>query len=552
MRSLLRLKLMVLKRELLSFSAQNLVKSVSFITVITLFYTGIYAILKRIFGFLYIEEYIGPVIITRLIAMTFSSFFFFLIISNIITSIPTFFRNPEVDYLFSLPLDAKKIFASRLIENIVYASWASVIVNIPVINAYGSIYMGSFKYYAVSVLSLFLFLLTTASAGIFIIFMIFPAFLSFSRLKIAFTAIAIVSLLIVFYLSMKFNILFRVPDITTMQGVLDYINSIELPAFRYLPSEFFAQTMKDSVKPGFAWLRPLGAMASYCLAGFALLGVSSLRYQKLFLTIPAVSGSTSKKTKGFPAVKGRIFRSARILAYKDLLVFFREPTQWGQSLILVLLLIIYILGIINSSFNVRLPVFMTFISFANIAFVSYLMVTISVRFTYPAISLEGNSFWLMRTYTDLRTFLAIKYFIGLIPILLTGIMLVSLGNYFLKTGKLIALIGIINIFLFSWAITGINIGIGGMVPNFKEKNPSRLSAGAGGIIAAVVSLFYLIFSLIVMNQWAFDYFKTTFFFGGKVNYLLLAVCQSVVILLTAVFAITFPLLALRSLKKINL
>lgn len=552
MRSLLLLKLRTLKRDVFGFSIQNIVKIISFLIVITVFYTGIYVLLTKIFGFLYVEEYIGPVIITRLIAMTFSSFFFFLIISNIITSIPTFFRNPEVEYLFTLPLDPKKIFFSRLIENIIYASWASVIVDIPVITAYGAVYHGSFKYYAVSTASLFIFLLITASLGIFIIFMLFPAFLSFSRLKITFSAFAALSFLIILYLSLKFNVLFRVPDITTMQGVLNYIKSVELPAFRLLPSEFFTETMKTSAMPGLSWLKPFSAMMAYCAGSFFLLGLSSLRYNKLFLSIPAVSNSSAKKTKGFPTVKGKMLRSARILAYKDLLFFFREPTQWGQSLILLLLLVIYLLGIINSSFNVSHPVFMTFIAFANIAFVSYLMVTISVRFTYPSISLEGNSFWLMRAYTDLRTFLTTKYFINLVPVLVIGLLLVSVGNYFLKTGPLITIIGILNVFLFAWGITGINIGIGGLVPNFREKNPSRLSAGAGGIISAVISLFYLVFSLLVMNQWAYNYFRTTYLFGGTVNFRLLIICQSIVFLLTVIFASVFPLTALRSLKKINL
>ncbi|MBN1150932.1 hypothetical protein JXA84_06915 [candidate division WOR-3 bacterium] len=552
MRKLLLLKLKILKRDTLSFSLQNAIKLSSFLLVTTIFYFGIYSLLVKIFSFLYVEEYIGPVIITRLIAMTFSSFFFFLIISNIITSIPTFFRNPEVEYLFTLPLDQKKIFFSRLVENIIYASWASLIIDIPMITAYGTIYQGSVKYYFTSIASLLFFLLTTSSLGIFIIFSVLPAFLSFSRLRITFWILAVFSFMVMVYLSFKFNVLFKVPNITTMQEVLDYIKSLELPAFRFLPSEFFAEAMKTAVKPGFSFLKPLLAMLAYCAGGFLLLGASSLRYRKLFLTTPAVLNNSQKRKKNFPIIKGKFFRTARILTLKDMIVFLREPTQWGQSLILFLLLAIYLLGIINSSFNVRHPVFMTFISFANIAFVSYLMVTISVRFTYPAISLEGNSFWLMRTYTDLKTFIATKFMINLIPVLLVGLFLVSIGNFFLHTGFLIAYIGIINIFLFSWGITGINIGIGGLVPNFKEKNPSRLSAGAGGIISAVISLFYLVFSLLIMNQWAYDYFRKTFFFGGEVNFKLLALCQLTVALLTFLFAFPFPVLALKSLKKTNL
>lgn len=552
MRILLLLKLKILKRDFLSFSLYNIIKLSSFALVTTIFYFGIYSLLVKIFNFLYIEEYIGPVIITRLVAMTFSSFFFFLIISNIITSIPTFFRNPEVEYLFTLPLDSKKIFFSRLVENIIYASWASLIVDIPMITAYGTIYHGSFKYYFISISSLLLFLLTTSSLGIFIIFSFFPAFLNFSRLRISFWILAIFSFLAIIYLSFKFNTLFKVPNITTMQEVLDYIKSLELPAFRFLPSEFFAQAMKTSVNPDLSFIKPIFAQLAFCAGGFILLGISSLRYKKLFLTTPAVSNASSKKKKNFPIIKGKFLRSVRILTFKDIIIFFREPTQWGQSLILILLLAIYLLGIINSSFNVRHPVFMTFISFANIAFVSYLMVTISVRFTYPAISLEGNSFWLMRTYTDLKTFIATKFIINLIPILLVGLFLVSIGNYFLHTGFLITYIGIINIFLFSWGITGINIGIGGLVPNFREKNPSRLSAGAGGIISAVISLFYLVSSLLIMNQWAYDYFQKTFFLGGEINFRLLALCQLTVALLTFLFAFSFPAFALKSLKKANL
>ncbi|KQC14384.1 MAG: hypothetical protein APR63_05715 [Desulfuromonas sp. SDB] len=552
MYKLLLLKLTTLRRNIFQLNMQSFIKILSFIAVISLFYLGIYSILSRIFGFLVVQEFIGEVIIIRLISLTFSAFFLFLIISNIITSMSTFFRSPEVEFLFSLPISFRKIFTIRLAENIIYASWASLIVDIPIIMALGNTYNSGFKFYLFAIIGLLLFLIITASIGIFLIFIMIPGFLSFSRFKYTVTIIGLASLGVILYLIFKMNNLLDVPQMLTLNAVFEYIRSVEVPAFRYMPSEYLAMLLRELSVPQGNWLRPLSILISFSLGGLLLLLFSAHRYRKLFLKIPVTSSNNNKKYQDFPKINLKWMQIGRVLMTKDIIVFFRDPTQWGQSLILMLLMLVYVFGIINSSFNVKMPLFLTFVSFANIAFVAYLMVTISVRFAYPSISLEGNSFWFIRTYTNIRTFLTVKFIVSLLTILFIGTLLVTIGNIFLNINTFISIFSIVNIFLFAWGITGINIGIGCLYPNFKEKNPSRLAAGSGGIISAVISLFYLITSLMILNQWAYHYFSRTYFFGGEINYQFFAICQLGVVVETIIFTTVFPLVGLKKLRKTNL
>lgn len=534
------------------FSLQGIIKLISFLFGISIFFSGIFFILFKIFSYLIKEEFIGEVIIFRLVSITFTSFLFFLIISNIITSLSTFFRSPEVEYLFSLPFSFKKIFALRLFENIIYASWASLIVDIPIIIALGISYNTNIQFYFIAFFALLVFLIITSSVGIFLIFILIPNFLKLSKIKFTIIIISIFSIILIFFLSSRLNTLLKVPDIKTMNDIFIYIKSVELPAFRYLPSEYLTSIFQHSVLKTNNWIKPFFILSIYLLFGIILLTISSRKYKDNFQKIPLSSQFNKLLNTHFPKFKNLKFKLIRILIYKDIIIFFRNPMQWGQSLIMILLMLVYLFGIINSSFNIQIPLFMTFVSFANLAFISYLMVTISVRFSYPSISLEGNSFWFLRTYTDIKILIFSKYLSNFIIIFLIGILLTSISNIFLNISRIIYILSLVNISLFSFGITGINIGIGCLFPNFKEKNPSKLAAGPGGFISAIVSLFYLFSSLLILNQWSYQYFSTTFFYGGKINYSLLIVCQTIVFIETILFSILLPYWGYRKLKYINL
>ena len=53
------------------------------------------------------------------------------------------------------------------------------------------------------------------------------------------------------------------------------------------------------------------------------------------------------------------------------------------------------------------------------------------------------------------------------------------------------LLSLANIFAVSFTLTGLAIGIGALMPNFKAEHPSQIAVGPGGVLYMLISFIYL-------------------------------------------------------------
>src|SRR6185436_14113200 len=111
----------------------------------------------------------------------------------------------------------------------------------------------------------------------------------------------------------------------------------------------------------------------------------------------------------------------RSLLIKDVKVFLRDVTQWSQLLLLLALVMVYLYNFRVLDLD-RIPymsgVIKNFYAFLNLGLAGFVMATVCVRFVFPAVSVEGPAFWIVRTAPiSLRDFLWSKFWIGLVPVL---------------------------------------------------------------------------------------------------------------------------------------
>ncbi|MEJ2306829.1 MAG: hypothetical protein P8Y30_04680 [candidate division WOR-3 bacterium] len=104
--------------------------------VFTIFLAGTFLFFLRIFLFLAPIDVIGTIIADKLISYSFFVFTLLLFMSNGITALSTLYHSDELDYLHSTPLQPFCIFSLKLLENIFYSSWATLIGGIPIIFSY--------------------------------------------------------------------------------------------------------------------------------------------------------------------------------------------------------------------------------------------------------------------------------------------------------------------------------------------------------------------------------------------------------------------------------
>src|SRR5213075_1479328 len=123
------------------------------------------------------------------------------------------------------------------------------------------------------------------------------------------------------------------------------------------------------------------------------------------------------------------------LLVKDLKIFLRDVSQWSQLLLLVALVLVYLYNFRVLDLN-RIPYMAGFVknvyAFVNLGMAGFVMATVCARFVFPAVSAEGNAFWIIRTSPiSFSDFLWSKFWIGLVPVMVLTEGLVIAANQFL-------------------------------------------------------------------------------------------------------------------------
>src|SRR6185369_11869071 len=80
---------------------------------------------------------------------------------------------------------------------------------------------------------------------------------------------------------------------------------------------------------------------------------------------------------------------------KDIKSFMRDPAQWSQVLIFFGILTLYIGNLRNFSYPLDQPFYQNLIASLNLGATSMTLATMTSRFIFPLISLEGRRFWIL-------------------------------------------------------------------------------------------------------------------------------------------------------------
>jgi ABC-2 type transport system permease protein len=76
--------------------------------------------------------------------------------------------------------------------------------------------------------------------------------------------------------------------------------------------------------------------------------------------------------------------------------------------------------------------------------------------------------------------------------------LLTLSNSVLQTESFLRQVSMVMVVVMSLGLTGMSVGIGAILPNFKEDNPARIANGLGGTLNAFLSLGYILVSVLML------------------------------------------------------
>ncbi|MEO0122533.1 MAG: hypothetical protein ABIL69_00820 [candidate division WOR-3 bacterium] len=488
---------------------------ITFFIILIGFLSGGYFLFFRIFAYLATVEIIGPAIMARTIEMILFVFFIMLLFSNIISSFSTFYNNQELHFLFSLPVLPTTIYLAKLFENAIYASWATFAIAIPLILSYGVSNNANFIFYPVSFFCFFVFLIIPSALSAVIIFIFVILFPKFKPKNIIFISLSFIFILILLYIKIGNPELLRIFETENERELLMFAANLTTVGGIYVPSTWLSNIFKNFVSPnpaGYIYILLLIFVALSCIALSYIIAESI--YHKSFLLIAEHGGKENKRKS---LLAGFQKNPIHAFLFKDIILFVREPTQWVQLAIFVILLVVYIFSLRRTPIYFGFSLWRTIVSFANFAYVSFVIATLGVRFIFPAMSLEKKGIWIIKTSPfSLTKVIFTKYvFYGLLGIILIESLL-FFANFFIKTEPIIFYFSLFIGFFVSLSLVSINLGMGCIFPQFNEDNPSKIASGSGGIISALTSIAYIAIVIIIFAAPVHNYL-TSHYFGRALN-----------------------------------
>ena len=444
----------------------------------------------------------GAPLLNHLLGMIFLAFFSMLVFSNIIITLSTTYISRELDFFMALPIRYKDIFIVKLVESIIYSSWAFAILSLPLFMAYGAAEKVRFLYYLLTLLLVVPFLAIPAAIGA-ILTLLISAYLPARKTRLISVALAAGTIIVtvVTVRILGFRRIFSLSDVKDFSEIMGFLSMGNDPVF---PNYWLTQGMiaagAGRIKEWFYW---------FCV----ILSTALMFLHLCWWLAPRIyykGWALAKESAPQSTITGRFSplnwfcnklsflpSQTRALVIKDIKTFWRDPAQWTQIIMLFGLLFIYIGNLRSASrytgaINIFFPRWQTLLSFFNLGATCFILSIITTRFIYPMLSLEGKQFWVVGLAPmDRSKIVWEKFWLSAISamIMAEGMMLFS--NYILKVNMFMRILSAGTIVIMSFGLTSLSVGLGAITPDFREDNPARIANGFGGTINVVLSLIYI-------------------------------------------------------------
>jgi len=472
------------------------------------FWAFLFIAAYRVLSYFRTVEGLGDLLALRLLSMVLLTFFSILVFSNIVTSLSTFYLSGELDILHSSPVRIESIYRAKFIETLIDSSWMTLIYGLPVFIAYGAVFKSGAAYYAGLALTIVPFLIIPAAIGIIMTMLLVSAFPA----RRARDILVLLGLLFFVVLYILFRMLRpeKLVDPDAFPTLVSYLTAMRGPVSPLFPSSWAADTLSPLLK------RSAGDAVFFLLMlwSTALAGIVIGEWTcgRIYYAGWSRSQEGKKARLSRSAAADLFFRLVvlplrgrmRAIVQKDIKLFFRDTSQWSQLFLLLALTIVYIYSFKLLPLE-RSPLPTIFIqnliSFLNLGMVGFVTSAVAVRFVFPAVSLEGESFWIIRSSPlPLKDFLWAKFWSSVLPLLVLAEVLIVLSNILLKASPLMMAIGVVTVALMTFGITSLGVGMGAIFPRFRYENVAQIPTGFGGIAYMIVTMLF-IGAVITLEAW---------------------------------------------------
>jgi ABC-2 type transport system permease protein len=414
------------------------------------------------------------------------------------------FTAPETAFLLSTPAPADQVFSYKFQTAIAFSSWAFLLLGLPILVSYGMVFAVPWFYYALLPVYFFGFLLVPGSAGAIACLLI----VNVTPQRRKQVLIGLIVALVVFCGWWTYETLQEVRNPKTNRDALSWLDTrFAFSRAPLMPSHWMTRGLQSAARGDLAAAAyPLALLWANGLMLYVGAAFTARRlYRRGFNRL--ATGGTIRKRYGATRLDRvaefllRPFDSqTRLLIIKDFRTFRRDPGQWAQILIFAGLMLLYFANSPQFYQTDRGRQFQHVISFTNLLAVAMLTCAYMSRFVYPMLSLEGRKFWILGLLPLPRERLLWGKFayaagggvlISSILVIISDLLLGMPGEVFALHLPTVAVLTV--------GLSGLSAGLGAIVPNFRETDPSKIAVGFGGTLNLLAGLLYLLVVLCLMT-----------------------------------------------------
>lgn len=461
---------------------------------------------------------LGTVLTERLLYLLFAFLFGLLLLSSLIICYTNFFRNRETLYLLSLPLEHQTVFRWKFIESVLLASWAFVFLAAPLLLAFGMVREVAWHFYLVTGVLTVLLIVLPGVAGAWLALHL-ARHLDRKSFQVSLLVGLAGLLVLVAFVWQTQAPTDEMLESRVLVALDQLLGKTRFATFPFLPSYQLTAGIlhwaEGTLWPATFYMGVLlsttlffGTLAFTRLGGLFYDSASLAQgragipgqWHWLWPARPRREGLVGPGWLhgAFARLPGVSAETAAVL-HKDFVLFWRDTTQWGQTVMLFGLLGAYILNLRHFTHQLSSPFWLHLVSYLNLGTCSLTLATLTTRFVFPQFSLEGQRLWIIGLAPmGLERVVRIKYWLASTTSLAITLGLVMLSCHLLGLPwQQMAMFGA-AVMLMTLSLNGLAVGLGVLYPNFRDPSASKIVSGFGGTLCLVLSFVYILVSVLLL------------------------------------------------------
>lgn len=495
-------------KNVFDFRLESIIKNLSSFLIFGGVAVGVFFLSRLSTNYLLHEAHIGQFLYHRFLSMLLYVFFVTVNLGNMIVCYATLFKSDEVRFLMGLPIAHEKIFLLKFLDNFFYSSTTLTLLGLSWLLGYGSTQHMPWSFYFVTMF--FVVLPFMLIAGILAVLFLMGLIKVATKIGIrVLLAIVVVVYLLAIYLYFRMtNPIQLVQEVMRFYpDVNQYFGYLDAPASRFLPNHWVSEFLYWSVMGDAGRALPWFFVLLLVMCALAIIAAVFARRYYYVSWLAASDAQALRISRSGPSKLRFLHFNRRsvldpqtdVLMKRDFWVFFRDPSQWLHLLLLSVLLLVFLVSVASLELKLTQPLLQTTSFVVVFLFNGFLVASLLLRFVFPAVSLEGEPFWSVRSAPVSLRKLYLYKLIGSVGIVVaTAELLAVASTALLRNDPLLVRFASICMGFVTLGLTGLNLGAGAYFASYKEKNPVRIASSQGASLTFLASMAFLSFSAILL------------------------------------------------------